>query len=181
MIMFTSLSCKKLNLDLIATAPSTDQEIEFAANGQSFNWSGSTTLPSEITNVSFTNLVSNGAPLYVLELSAPNNPSSNKLSIAINSTTLPSLGTYTLTIDTMTTVLNAPHNFELSEYTQPYEITYASTNIGDYGTVTITSIYNNGRYADGTFSAQMTEYTRDGPTTNKLIITNGKFKNILLQ
>ena len=171
-MMFTSLSCKKENAGVI---PGTVEEIEFVANGQSFKWNGPTFTPSEISNVWFPDPVWNGASLFVLGLIDPNNPSGNQLSIAINSTTPPSLGTYTITIDTTTTVANAPHNFVLGTNNK----TYASIDIGDYGTVTITTIHNNGMYADGTFSAQMTEYTKDGPTTTKLIITNGKFKNVL--
>ncbi len=163
-IMFTSLSCKKENAGVV---PGTVEEIEFVANGQSFEWNGPTFTPSEISNV-YT------GSFFMLYLIDPKNPSGNQLSIAINSTK-PSVGTYTVTIDTTTTVANALNSFILTTIA-----TYASTDIGDYGTVTITAIHNNGMYADGTFSAQMTEYTKDGPTTTKLIITNGKFKNVLL-
>jgi hypothetical protein len=92
---------------------------------------------------------------------------------SINSIRLP-LHTDTISATTYMVTVPTPNPTPTRERAGSCDIAgvkYAGINSGDTFTLTISNIHDGG-YADGTFSAQM---SRD---TQKIMITNGEFKNV---
>ncbi len=165
-MMFTGFSCKKESAE--PQSAKLIDSVSFIANAQLYTWNGA--YPANPSDIE---VPSTG--LSLLRLTDPH-LSDNRLVIAMKFSTM-ALGTYKLTIDTTTSVLNVPDSCELYYVETTGAAIAASTDMGDFGTVTITRIHD-GYYADGTFSAQMTEYSRYGPSSVKLNITNGTFQNL---
>ncbi len=169
-VMVISFGCSKESLK--PTPPVPVATVEFDANGQLYKWDG------PATNIYSSSITNRGDGTFSFYVSDPGNSLNNGLKISMKAASL-SVRTYTLTIDTTTALVNAPHFFSLELNIQISNMQAASTEIGDFGTVTITSIHD-GNYADGTFSAKLSEYTENGPTGVKLNITNGTFKNVVV-
>ena len=164
-IIITGLSCSKSSNT--TAPPKLETTLKFNANGNFYQWNGSIgdnpgcfVCGSAIykhTNSSYVLSSSDPAIYY------------NFIVLKIKATTL-SASTYTLTITSTTPASNAAHIFSIFNLLQA-----ASTEAGDFGTVTITSIHD-GNYADGTFNARLT--LSPFGFSGKMDITNGEFHNI---
>jgi hypothetical protein len=150
--------------------------VGFKANGKSIEWDG------PATSIFSSSIVAKGNGTFIFYVSDPENQMFSDLAITIRATNL-TVGTYTLQIDTTVSLEYAPHSFMLTYSMEiSYEGTYeeaASTDLGDFGTVIITSIHD-ANYADGTFSAILSEYNGNGPTGKKINITDGRFHNLVM-
>jgi hypothetical protein len=148
---------------------------KFNAGGNTYKWDGSGE-DYPLNCLLCGSAIEKNSDYYFLPATAPQNWT-NSISLKINTTVL-SVGTYTLTA-TSTPSGNAAHYLLITGPNLFNQINAASTEVGDFATVTITRIYD-GNYADGVFNAKLTLSTPIN-SSNKIDISNGEFHHVKIQ
>jgi hypothetical protein len=150
-------ACSKSSVALFTT-------FKFDAGGNTYQWNGGE--GSTFNCLGCFNSITKFSDHYLLRVTGTQN-FLNSIQLKINSTVL-SKSTYTLTTTSILTVPNLPN-----------AVLASSTEIGDFATVTITSIHD-GNYAHGVFNAKLT-LSAPINSSNKIDITNGVFHNLKIQ
>ena len=166
-LLVCMLACKKSSVTLLTT-------FKFNAGGNTYQLDGGEG-PS-FNCIVCLSAITKFSDHYLLRVTNSQN-GINSISLKINTTVL-SAGTYTLTA-TSTIAGNADHILSLTVPNLLTSIFAASTEVGDFATVTITSIHD-GSYADGVFNAKLTLSTPIN-SSNKIDITDGAFQNLKIQ
>ena len=148
---------------------------KFNAGGNTYQWDG-TGEDYPLNCLMCGSAVKKYSDYYFLTATEPQN-FFNSISLKINITAL-TVGTYTLTV-TNTLAGNAAHGLSITGPNLFNQIQAASTEVGDFATVTITSIHD-GNLADGVFNAKLTLSTPIN-SSNKIDIINGEFRNLKIQ
>lgn len=102
----------------------------------------------------------------------------NEIGLTMQTTGL-SVTTYNHIVASPVTSSNAIHKLYLYSPVSGGSYSYsASTETGDFTTITVTSIHD-GKYADGTFTARLTQ-SPYGSSAGKTDITDGEFYNVII-
>jgi hypothetical protein len=167
-MIVTGLSCSKKS----STTPPTNlaTTLKFTAGGKTYQWNGSrATTGNEGSIIYKPGAGSNWFSLLSIQSSTGvNGFGFSFLGLRMLTTTL-SATTYA---EANTGIITFMNHLDLNDVGK----SYTSSETGDFTSITITSIHD-GDYVDGIFSAKMTEHI-NGPTSNKLYITNGEFRNV---
>ena len=157
------LSCSK-NPPVIQPTQLTTT-FKFSVNGTLYQWNGNSaadpTYGSRINKYSL-----NGATWYTLSAAPLNGGIYTLIGLKMQTSSLLA-ATYTLTTTTTTAWTIADH------YCGVNNESYASSEIGDFASVTISSIHDG--YADGSFTAK---FTNANGSLTKINITDGEFHNV---
>jgi len=147
---------------------------KFTGNGTNVQWNGSSPLSAyPIPEGSTIEKITSGTQTFYLLVAQPAGGGiySPHLYLKIEASNLVS-GTYPKTLSTAVNWTVADNECIMPGGSGIYA---ATSEVGDFATIIITSIHDNG-YADGTFTAKMT--TTPIGSYDKLNITNGEFHNV---